>query len=392
MTKGTTERRTRATVILLVGASVGLAIAGCKGGDGAKGGQVRDGVAGDGGSAPAVAPITPAATTTPAPVAQVNRSAMRERAISILVDAGLSRDPLMRANALEGLIPAPKRLEPMARAAIGDENIGVRYAACIVIGKTKLCDAASNVEPLLRDPDPRVAAGAMYALTRCGRSVNLTPLSRDLQHPDMRVRSEAARVLGEIGNASAAPMLRAAAGRADIGSPLENKLFRLQVAEALVKLGELDMGDTVRAALLPASRNDYECSLLAAQILGELKDHRAVRDLIRVIELREETTGPAAPPNSPRTKAAEGPYVHPKELRLAAAGALGKMGYGDGVYVAIENAGDSDPMIRELCAAVMGAAGNGQTLGELAKLMDDPEARVRLSAAAAALRLLDKAG
>lgn len=317
-----------------------------------------------------------------APLAQVNRSAARERAIQILLDMALSPEPQWRANALEGLLPAPSRLEPVARAALHDENIGVRYAACIVIGRAKLKDSAPMVEPLRHDPDPRVQSAALYALSRAGREPNLTPLARALQSPDFRVKSEAVRILGDVGHRSAAPMIRAAAANALSGDPIETRLFRLQAAEALVKLGETEATDSIRAALFPASRDDYEAAVLAAQILGELKDQRSIRDLIRVVE---ET-----PAGSSGAAGARGPYTQPRELRMAAASALGKLGYGDGVYVGEQYASDPDPLVRQQAALVFGDAGSARDLPRLTAMMDDPDAGVRLAAAAATLKLTER--
>lgn len=336
-----------------------------------------------------------AAGGNPAPIAQVNRSAARERAIQILLEAALSREPLHRANALEGLLPVPSRVESVARAALADDNVGVRYAACIVIGKLKQKSSLPMVEPLVNDPDPRVQGAALYAMSRCGKPVNFTPLARALQHPDYRVRAEAARVLGDLGNRTATPMLRAAAANVESGDLVEAKLFRLQIAEAMVKLGEPDVIDSVRAALFPPTRNDYEVSVLAAQILGELKDQRAARDLIRVIEQRADaaSTGGAAvtppgtsqPASTPATN-----FAQPRELRLAAASALGKMGYPDGVYVADAFAADPDPLVRQQAALVLGDAGLPQSLARLDGMMADPSPEVRIAAAAAALKLIER--
>ncbi len=339
----------------------------------------------------------PAAGGNPAPIAQVNRSAARERAIQILLEAALSREPLHRANALEGLLPVPSRVEAVARAALADDNVGVRYAACIVIGKLKQKSSLPMVEPLVNDPDPRVQGAALYAISRCGKPVNFTPLARALQHPDYRVRAEAARVLGDLGNRTATPMLRAAAANVESGDLVEAKLFRLQIAEAMVKLGEPDVIDSVRAALFPPTRNDYEVSVLAAQILGELKDQRAARDLIRVIEQRADaaqaTSTPITPPGASQPSSAPADtreYAQPRELRLAAASALGKMGYPDGVYVADDFAADPDPLVRQQAALVLGDAGLPRSLAQLDGMMVDPSPEVRIAAAAAALKLIER--
>jgi HEAT repeat protein len=80
-------------------------------------------------------------------------------------------------------------------------------------------------------------------------------------------------------------------------------------------------------------------------------------------------------------------FLQPKEVRLAAAGALAHMGHADGVYVAESYLADPEPAVRAQCAFVLGEGRRRQDLATLESLMtSDPSAMVRVSAAAAALR------
>lgn len=322
---------------------------------------------------------------------QVARSTLREKALQLLSEGAVSELPMIRANSIEGLQPAPSRAEPAARAGLRDENAGVRFAAAMTVGMLQLQESGPFLEPLLSDADPRVRAAAMYAFVRLGRPVDLTPLAQMLEDADPRFRSEAARVLGELGNPSAIPMLRTAAAQSTRsgsasggqGRYQSERLFQLQVAEALAKLGEPAASDSVRAALYPAAREGFESSALAAQILGNIRDSKAVGQLVDLIE---QTTPGVPLHEDPRKNS----FVQPPEVRLAAARSLALMGYGGGMYVAEMYASNPNPAIRAQSAFVFGAGRRPADLTRLATMMGDSDPMVRTSAAAAALTLLDR--
>lgn len=329
-------------------------------------------------------------------MSQVERSQLRERAIELLVQATLSREPLIRANAIEGLHAAPARVEDAVRAGLVDDNPGVRFVAAYTVGRLRLGQSAAFVDPLRFDPDPRVQAAAIYALTRNGWPIDPTPLASMLHDDDPLVRGEAARILGELGNPSAVPMLKAAAVAADtrnrsrFGSASDERLlqrervFQLQVAEALARLGDPQASDSLRAALYPASREGFESAALAAQMLGVLGDRRAVGQLVELIE----QTVPGSPrPADPRQRQ----FLQPKEVRLAAAGALARMGYTDGMYVAEMYVDDTDLAVRAQAVMVLGEGRRRADLSLLDRALADPSSLVQVAAAAAILRALDEA-
>lgn len=58
------------------------------------------------------------------------------------------------------------------------------------------------------------------------------------------------------------------------------RLLQLQLAEAMVKLGEDDQIATIRAALYPSRPEDLEATALAVQIIGQVKDRGSIDELI----------------------------------------------------------------------------------------------------------------
>lgn len=361
-------------------------------------GANRDGKAPEPQTAPVTdAPASPDASQATAEAerfrSQVARSALRERAIELMVEATLSNDPLSRANAIEGLQPAPKRAEAVVRAGLADENPGVRFVAAMTVAQLKLKSSVAFVEPLLSDTDPRVKAAAIHAMWACGKRPDPSPIGEMLMDPDARIRGEAARITGLMGNPTAIPMLKSAAAEADrrnrqMGGASEQqfqleRLFQLQVAEALARLGEPSATDSLRAALYPTGREGLESAALAAQMLGDLKEQKAAAQLIDLVEA-------ATPETARNTDVRQRQFVQPKEVRLAAATALAKMNYRDGVYVAQSLAADPDPAVRAQTAFLLATGGTTADLAVLERMMDDPVEMVRVAASASALRLLDR--
>lgn len=336
----------------------------------------------------------------------LTQSTLRETALKILEEAAFSESALLRANAIESLQTVPHRAEPITRAALTDANAGVRYAALMSIGKLELRQSSRFIAPLLDDRDPRVRMAAIYALTRLGEPVDQNPLAEFLLTGESSIRSHAAFILGEIGNRSAIPLLHDTAMPPqkpvwDVSNPpraegrrIDQTIFRLQTAEALYKLGETEVRDVIQSALYPAAQDDMEAAVLAAQILGELRDESAIRQLVELIE----QTAPNSPDtDDPRRKV----FLQPIELRLAAATALAKMGEVGGVYVADSALSSPNPAVRAQASFLYQAAAPARArsaegraarrldLAKLEMLMSDPNPMVRVAAASGMLSALE---
>jgi len=305
----------------------------------------------------------------PVRIDPVRASMLRERSIELLQAAAASENPQLRANALEALDGLPSRLEPLAAAGLKDPNLGVRSVAAMTIGRSGLCELTPSVRPLLADPSPFVRASAIFALHACGEAVNPTPLARILlENPSPRVRAHAAFVLGELGNRSAIGLLReAAAQNMPRASESEVRLLRLQVAEAMVKLGEDDQLHTISAALYPSRPEDLEATALAAQILGQIGAESGIDELIYLTAFEDEG------------------YRMPAEVRLAAAASLAQLGHPQGSFIADEYAEEDLEALRAQSAFVYGQTGKPETLPKLEALLEDPNPLVAVAAAAAVL-------
>lgn len=310
----------------------------------------------------------------------LSKSEMRERAIGVLSELAFDADPEVRANAIEGLQAVPTRVEPVVRAALSDQNLAVRYVAAMTVGQLKLRGSSALVRPLLDDPSPLVRAAAIFALHRNGQKQNLTPIADLLGGPNLAHAASAAYMLGELGDPSAAPMLRSAVKRSHYDMAASRNL-QLAVAEALTKLGDQDAAHVLRAALYPNSIEGFEQAALAAQMLGEVGDEMAVAQLIRLVEQTRSGAEVATDEND---------FMYPPELRLAAATALARLGYPDGWYVGERYRRDPNPALRAQAAHTLGRTGLARDVAALSEMLGDRDHRVRAAAAAGILNAIER--
>lgn len=305
------------------------------------------------------------------PVGAVERSRLRELAIDELMQLASSEDPQVRANAIEGLILAPARLEVVLPGALADSNAGVRTVAAMAVGRAEIEGVLSAVEPLLKDESPYVRAAAIYALRKNGRETNPTPLGgMVMQDPSPRVRAHAAFLLGELGDKGTSSLLREAANEDVIrASAAEFKVLSVQIAEALVKLGDNEQLHTIRAALYPATPDELDATVLAIQVLGSLEDKAAAGQLRNLLTM-QDTAGRAMP----------------IEVRLAVVGTLGRLGEpvetGEVAWALSEG---SEPQ-RIQAAWAFGEIAGSAAIRRLEGAMGEGSERVRVAVAAAMLK------
>ena len=293
----------------------------------------------------------------------------RGSAIALLRSAASSAVPMFRANACEALNGSPADLQVVAGPLLADPNRGVRFVAAMEVGRARIGELADAAQPLLVDESESVRAAAIYALTRLGRPVDPSPLGAMVRSDDPEVRSNAYLVLGELGNRSAIPMIRDSLGKGMRQvNPARVRVVELQAAEALVRLGEADGIEPIRAALY-APGEQSEFTALAAQQVGRLRDDGSRPILMRLID----GTGISA---------------RPTEVRICCAAALAQISPSDGPSIAKfarTLLQDREPSVRAQAAIALGAAGGPAVVPELEGLLMDRYPQVQLAAAKAIL-------
>lgn len=294
-------------------------------------------------------------------------SELREHAINELMGMTADDAPEIRANALEALSSVKARVEPIVALALSDTNDGVRSVAAMVAGREYLITLAPSVRLLLNDSSPFVRASAMYALSTFGERVDISELSVFLlENKNPRIRSHAAFILGELGETSAIDLLQNAFREpVPNASTIEKKLYRLQLAEALIKLGNDESIDSIRAALYPSRPGELEATALAVQIIGQLRDEPSIDQLIYLADPNSDTPMPA-------------------EVRLGVAQALAYMGHTEGSFIADSFMDSTIDTIRAQSAMVYGITQGKGNLGKLEIMMlNDPSRLTQVAAAGA---------
>lgn len=333
-------------------------------------------------------PATPADPVRPdAPVAAPasadlsSQSGVTEFAVNLIETLSRSEQPDVRANAVEAAGMVPRRLESVIVAGLNDRNEGVVSVAAMTIGRQRLVNLAPRTRALLSNASPYVETSAIMALARNGEVVDDVKMSRLgellFTNPSPRVRAHVAFLIGEIGNDSALPMLKDAAGRKmPLAVPGEYNNMMLQFAEAMFKLGDTAQIETIRAALTPGRPDDLEATAAAAQILGELGDKKPIDQMVYLSAYRDPTSK----------------QLYPAEVRMQIASSLGKLGLDRGGFIADEFLKNEDPALRAQAAAVYGDTGRPEHLPKLVELMQDPLEQVRITAAAAVLKIARRTG
>jgi HEAT repeat protein len=293
---------------------------------------------------------------------------LRAESIDLLKRAAESTNALLRANAIEALHLAPEELPPIVQLGLGDENRGVRFVAAMTVGRLQIRSLADLVTPLLHDPSDSVRAAAIYALRRCGRTPSLDPLATMIVSSDPEVKGNAALVLGELGDPSAIGMLREA-GRIRSARVLvaRARIVELQIAEAMVKLGQEGELEVIRAALF-APEEQAELAALACMMCGRLRDEAYIAPM-REMALRM------------------GRDQEPAEVRLAAAQAVAQIDPARAplgvllMYVEAEAFA-----LRAQAAAALGWVQDPSVPLILAEMLEDPNPLVQVAAAGSILR------
>lgn len=309
--------------------------------------------------------------------AQASVAALHPRAVEQIVRAARSPEAVLRANAVEASAAIPDRALPIVHLAIDDPIAPVRFAALATMGRLRLKSLVPVAEPRLRDDSEPVRAAAMFALYRCGAKVDITPMAKMLMSRRPAMRGNVAMLLGRMGDPSAAPMLHDAALRdgekfdassasgALTPGAVSLAISRMQIAEAMVMLGDRTALEPIRAASVFAVSD--EVRVLAVQMLGRLGDadmEAALLDMLGTM-----------PPE---------PGGEPPEVQLAAAEALARLNWTKGLGVALAGAAQPSVTLRQQAAMTLGLyRTDPRAVAALEKLLEDPSQAVRLAAAAA---------
>ena len=299
---------------------------------------------------------------------QIDISALQQMAAKQVLVSARSQRADIRANAIEAAEALPRRRGVLAEAGLRDPDPVVRFASLVVIGKMKIVAVAAGARNLINDPNDSVRAAAYFALARCfgtnrnanPMAIDITPIAAMALSENPNTRANAALILGLLGDKSSIQLLRAAATRsAPRVAQVKQRLVNLQIAEAIVRLGDNDAIDAIRAGAF--SQFD-EVRVDAINMLGRAGDRRFEPAFLQILDADT-----------------------PIEVKVAASGTLARFGRGEGLDVVLKSALSDNPVLRAQAAYVLGLFRNQPAMQLLGRMLNDKSEQVRISAAAAIL-------
>ncbi|MCW7079764.1 MAG: HEAT repeat domain-containing protein [Candidatus Methanospirare jalkutatii] len=212
------------------------------------------------------------------------------------------------ADAL-GKLKDAQAVEPLSEVLLKDEDADVRASAAQALGEIGDAKAVEKLIKALNDEDRGVREKAVAALGKMGMDA-FEPLVQALSAKKARVRKGAALALGNLRMKDAIEPLTKA---------LHDKNFEVRwcAAQALANIGAFE-------PLIEASKEeDEEVRWCAVSALGKLKDERAVKHLISLLDDPSE------------------------KVRASAAWALGEIGDASAVEKLIKALGDASRFVVE---------------------------------------------
>lgn len=295
---------------------------------------------------------------------------MQAQARQIIFDSLADPDPQIRANAVEAVAATRDvRLMPRVQKLLADEVIPVKFAATLAVGDLEYALAKNDIAGLLSDPNPNIKIAASYAISRLGSPEYYKVLCNSIASDDQTVRANAALLLGKSGKQEGIRYLYWTLQRSDSADKVV-----LQAAEAIAMLRDKRIYEPLWTRLISAYADDRVIGISA---MGALGTEEAKNALITMLD------DPVP------------------EVRLAAAGQLGKLGDPIGepeVLEVIEKdvVAGMDPQGRErvkmLTALAIGEIGTPSVTRHLPPLLRDSSKTIRLAAAKAVLRSARRAG
>jgi HEAT repeat protein len=228
-------------------------------------------------------------------VAQGSCIKYQSQAMEIIRHGLVSDEPRIRANSIEVVGNQNIReYMPVVLEHLKDNIVPVRFAACVAIGDAKYTSAREKIKNLTNDQNENVRIAANYALNRIQGTRDYALLGKAIASKDQTVRANAAFLLGKTNDLSVLELLYWVKNHED-----SDVKVRLEATEAIARLGDRKIYPKIWTMLISKY---IENKLSGIRALGYLGSGEAKNALLTM--LQDETL----------------------EIRIAAAGELGKMG------------------------------------------------------------------
>jgi len=296
------------------------------------------------------------------PKAKSNESfEVRNRAVKIL-RAGLSDENSHVRNRAIEVVSTTRRGELMQIVAnlLRDDKSAVRYAAALAIGDMNYPGGVIGAMRALRNEEVGVQMAAAYALIKLGRGKYSDILSKAAVSEDKNMQSRAVMLLGRLEDKKHLNLLYKI-----MRDDSSTYVLKIQVVEAIAKIGDDRILDgKLRPLLISKYADDKVIGIGAMAALGTTDAKNAILTMLTDDIL---------------------------EIRLFAAGQLGKLGDTTGADQVLEYLSSSQfdvdqwSVANETAVVAIGQIGTKELKKFLPKLLDSRNKLIQLDAAMSVL-------
>jgi HEAT repeat protein len=300
-----------------------------------------------------------------------------KRDVEGLLEALRHKDPGIRQDAALALgrIGDARAVDPLAYR-LWDVDRDVKRAAAeamAAIGDVRAVDAL--ITALAHATEPRVSLVAAEALVQIGRPAveSLIVALRDSHYEN---RPDAARVLGQIGDARALEALTAALQDGDY-------IVRRAAAEALDGMGWRPRKDETSARYWVAKQEWKRCAAIGGPAVGPLIAELRPDNVTERLVVEEALVRIGAPAVEPLISALKDSKSW--QVRRDAVEALGEIGDPRAVEPLIAALTDLDSGVLGIAAEALGRIGDARAVGPLSAMLKDADLWEDRRAAARAL-------
>lgn len=301
-------------------------------------------------------------------VEQAAVESLLTEAVWIVRQALTDSSPVVRANAIE-VTSSIKRIElmPKVERLLMDESMPVRFTAAIAVGDMQYSLAEQSLRRLLDDTDENVRIAAAYGLCKLGDCNSFSMVRKAIASDNQTVRANAAMLIGKSGSKDDLKFLYWTMRRKD---SVDKVVF--QSAEAIATLGDDRIYPKLWTMLISSYNDDRMVGVNAMGLLGTEQAKNALITMLNDNVL---------------------------EVRLAAAGQLGKLGNSLGepevldVFTKDLTAGAGKEELERvgiLTALAIGEIGTEPLTKHLPQLLKNDSRLVRLAAAKAVFKCLER--
>jgi HEAT repeat protein len=287
-------------------------------------------------------------------------SKLKSKALTITQTAFSDSSAYMRNHAIEIAAETQQRqLMPEILGKLDDSSVVVRFAAAIAAGDLACDNCKDRLKKALEDENENVRIGAAYAMIRLGDASGYPKIRTAAVSADPVVRANALLLLGKLQNRDDIALMYQA-----IGDTETTDRVRMQAVESLARLQDVRI---YRSKLWPLLISKYaDDRVVGIQGMGALGTTEA-REAIQTM-LKDDIL----------------------EVRLCAAGELGKLGDQGGMKQLVSYFQTSPDLNQPTMAASAGVMAIGrmkatELTGYLAKALDSQSIYIRLAAAQSVL-------